>query len=598
MKRRTFLSQLSLTIGSGLIALPDHIAGQDYGPAKNGGNTCWLDVTAPFIVEDPTLGIRSEIVLTSDTFSGVSGYEDGMHATDFEVYLYDSNGRAYGADGLAKRFSVPAMQTTVLSVGDIIGTGRSFFGGMKLRLRPRARIPMHASDLFSSAFVRWTTDESFDNVHANPDPLQWQRPHRFFYSMPFPPLKDYHCIYALFNPYSTASSGTLTVHAPSGERVTESSFVLKPHSSLLFDLREGVFIPDIQAAFESSKYKEQQERRPSAVEGGTVAVTNDQGMVKNFGYLFIKNPEKRRFSIDHPIHQPPFVLTKAKAPFDTDGRFKAKNILYTPLVFRSKRIGGVTLESRFHLSSGAPVEEHLWLNPFITDAKGDVAWQPTNEAKLPATIPGSQSERGIIKLGAFQSCIIDCADLRLPNNLSGGLSLAISPVSNHTLMKVEVRVPKWGAYAFTHFRPGLAAARAYQKPEQRGGLATDYITSGARLELRAGRPIRDEILGVLNIDDRAISGHPFVELFTSLGFLTRVSLGDVPAYGCRHYLLSDLCPGQTFPGDLTLRLVDQRTTLLMSIVHLDYVRRDIALDHGSDRFSTFTEFTCGNDPAR
>jgi len=43
---------------------------------------------------------------------------------------------------------------------------------------------------------------------------------------------------------------------------------------------------------------------------------------------------------------------------------------------------------------------------------------------------------------------------------------------------------------------------------------------------------------------------------------------------------------------LTLRLVDERATLLMSIVHLDCVRRDLSLDHGSDRFSTFNDFGC------
>src|SRR5947209_6082384 len=43
---------------------------------------------------------------------------------------------------------------------------------------------------------------------------------------------------------------------------------------------------------------------------------------------------------------------------------------------------------------------------------------------------------------------------------------------------------------------------------------------------------------------------------------------------------------------LSLRLVDERATLLMSSLHLDYVRRDIALDHGSDRFSTFLDYSC------
>jgi hypothetical protein len=45
-----------------------------------------------------------------------------------------------------------------------------------------------------------------------------------------------------------------------------------------------------------------------------------------------------------------------------------------------------------------------------------------------------------------------------------------------------------------------------------------------------------------------------------------------------------------------LRLVDENATLVMSVLHLDNVRRDIALDHGSDRFSTFHEYDC--DPKR
>jgi hypothetical protein len=44
---------------------------------------------------------------------------------------------------------------------------------------------------------------------------------------------------------------------------------------------------------------------------------------------------------------------------------------------------------------------------------------------------------------------------------------------------------------------------------------------------------------------------------------------------------------------MSLRLTDAKATMLMSLVHIDYGRKDIALDHGSDRFSTFQEFTCG-----
>jgi len=104
--------------------------------------------------------------------------------------------------------------------------------------------------------------------------------------------------------------------------------------------------------------------------------------------------------------------------------------------------------------------------------------------------------------------------------------------------------------------------------------------------------IRDEVIAVINIDDKNIPGNPTLEIFTSSGLTTRVRLGDVPAYSCRHYLLSALLSGKIGANDLSLRLVDEQATLLMSVLHLDYERRDIAADHGSDRFSTFSEFTC------
>src|SRR5205085_1372969 len=113
---------------------------------------------------------------------------------------------------------------------------------------------------------------------------------------------------------------------------------------------------------------------------------------------------------------------------------------------------------RFHLSSGAPIEEYLWMAPFVTDKDGNVPWQLMNDAKLVAELPPKQVERNAIKLGGQQSCIIDASQLGLPGNFSGGLSLPISPTSNHTLMKVELRVAEWSAFAFTHFRPGLASA--------------------------------------------------------------------------------------------------------------------------------------------
>jgi hypothetical protein len=553
---------------------------------------CWLDVAAPFIVEDGEIGLHSEIVLTSDTFVGAHGYEDGADATEYEIYLYDADGKAVGADPVARRLLVPAMQTTVLTLREILGDGRKFWGGMRIRLRPKGRQPMHASDLFSSAFVRWKTDTSFTNVHANPDPLEWQRADKFFYSMPFPPLAEYESVFSLFNPYADQSRGAITLYDQLGAKLREVTYELKPHSSLLFDLRRGEFVNDARRAFSLSDAHHHRAGQLLSPNGGTIAITNQQGSVKGFGYLAIKRAGTSRFSVEHPIHQAPFKPATAPTPFDGAGRFKAKNILYTPLLFRSKRIGGVTLESRFHFSSGAPLEEFLWINPFITDADGKVTWQVTPETTLPATIAAQQIEHGIIKLGGMQSCLFDCAQLPLPGTFSGGLSLAVTPTTNHTLMKVETSVKEWGAHAFTHFRPGLQSARGYQTSPPRGGLATDYIASGARVERNGNKIVRDEVIGVMNIDDKGIAGRPVLEIFTSDGFLTRIDLGEVPSFACRHYLLSELSSGKIGPHDLSLRLVDERATLLMSVVHLDYVRRDLALDHGSDRFSTFNDYSC------
>src|SRR5439155_15675317 len=144
-----------------------------------------------------------------------------------------------------------------------------------------------------------------------------------------------------------------------------------------------------------------------------------------------------------------------------------------------------------------PLEDFLWINPFVTDSNGTVAWQVTPETKLPETISATQIERGAIKLGGMQSCMLDCAELLLPKTFSGGLSLAVAPTTNHTLMKVETSVGEWAGHAFTHVRPGLQSARGYQASPPRGGLATDYITTGARPERSGSKRGAGEVTGVM-----------------------------------------------------------------------------------------------------
>ena len=89
----------------------------------NGNGTCWLDVCAPFIIQDPALGIDSEIVLTSDNFMGARGYADGTDATEYQILLYDMDGRALrgtGENGIARQLTAPAMQTTVIPVSELV----------------------------------------------------------------------------------------------------------------------------------------------------------------------------------------------------------------------------------------------------------------------------------------------------------------------------------------------------------------------------------------------------------------------------------------------------------------------------------------------
>src|SRR5215475_13913833 len=120
--RREFISLLSTSV-AGFAATP-FVRIQQVTPGQTSRSQpnvspstpvapCWLDVCAPFIVEDDKHGIHTEIVLTSDTFGGRRGYEGDIYGTNYEIYLYDSSGKAVGRDGVARRLTVPAMRTTV-----------------------------------------------------------------------------------------------------------------------------------------------------------------------------------------------------------------------------------------------------------------------------------------------------------------------------------------------------------------------------------------------------------------------------------------------------------------------------------------------------
>jgi len=617
--RREFLTRIYRSTAS-LVTWP--ILSQSFLCAQSAGITngqnptqaadsCWLDLCAPFVVQDEERGLNSELVLTSDTFIGRDGHRDGRDATDYQLLLYEADGTPLQLAPGKDKLTVPAMQTTVIPFAELIAPRKSFSGGLTIRLRPNCRESMHATDLFSSAFVRWQTATSFDNVHANPDPLQWQIKKPFHYSMPFPALSDYECTVALFNPYDAHSIGHLVMRDHAGATLIDHAYDLMPHATLLVDLNRPDSSCDALGAFglaqpkpTTSVVKMQRvngaqssakvETSSTARDGGILVITNDDATTKNFAYMVIKKHGERRFSVEHPLHvtQPVSKPAPSVVPFDSEGRFKARNILYSPLLFRGKRVGPITLETRFHLSTGLPYEDVLWLAPFAVDQNGSVPWLASTDQKIASQLNVGQWERNSIRLGNEQSCTLNFSRLTMPNDFAGGLCLPVAPETAHTFMKVEVRVPEWGAHAFTHFRPGLRAARSYQKPRQRGGLMTDYLTAGARLQRRDGKVICDEFVGIINIDDRAVAGAPVLELFGPKGVLNRVQLKSVPAFGCAHFLLSNLLPESSYPFPLSMRLTDESATILMSTVHLDYVRRDLALDHGSDRFSTFTDAGC------
>src|SRR5262245_21061218 len=114
--RRDFLVGMPLAVGV-LPLLNMHSQGAE-NAGCHGDATCWLDVCAPFVIDDEELGMRSEIILTSDTFVGTAGYADGADQTEYEIYLFDTDGLPVGENGVAKRLTVPAMHNTVLPVSE------------------------------------------------------------------------------------------------------------------------------------------------------------------------------------------------------------------------------------------------------------------------------------------------------------------------------------------------------------------------------------------------------------------------------------------------------------------------------------------------
>ena len=534
---------------------------------------------------DTALQLSTSLLLTATCFSGADGYLKTRDSTDYELLLYDHMGREVPL-GSGGKLAVPAMRPTLVNLKERIGKD-SFFGGAKVRVAPSPGQLPRAGDLFSAGFVRWDLPSNFDNIHAHPAAAM-QMTGRFNYSMPFPALSEYHCAFALFNPGDDESYGTLRVADRMGRTVAQRKYQLAPHRTMLFGMQDLVTADSPGEALAITPLKQ-----PKLKDGGTLVVRNQSTRV-SFAYTMMKGREGNSFTSEHPLHfQADVPVKPARAtPYGPKGSFPAQALVYTPMLFRNFRIGGLTLDSRVYLSASRWAEEALWMLPFVTTNEGSIAWVSNQDDRFSDRVaPAALAVEGAVRLSEFQSCRIDGATLPLPDGFAGGFGAATIPKTSHSLNKVEVRAKEWGRVAFTHFRPGGAVAKSYRQVDQRGGLASDYIVSGAHL-IRAKR---DCVLAVMNIEfEDENTGTPIVQLFGPTGLVGERRLTDFGPLACRHLLLSELFPGaQSDPEHpFTVRLMVANAIMIVSALHIDYERRDIALEHGSDRHSTFQDFKC------
>jgi hypothetical protein len=593
MDRRAFLASLA---GSWLVGAGEPAYGSPQYPVADlakksdaAAGACWLDVAAPLVVCDPAQQLTSELLLTATCFPGIEGYKDSHYSTNYQILLYDAAGKEIKLDQ-GGRLNIPALRPTLVSMQELSHRD-SFFGGAKIRLAPSANQVPRAGDLFSAGFMRWNMPSNFDNVHAHPAPPQQVVGH-FNYSMPFPALSEFHCALSLFNPNDEESYGSVRVVDRLGVTVKQVPYRLNPHQTFLYRLGELEMVATPGEAFAVKPLRE-----AKLADGGVVVIHNDSEKVP-FAYTFMKGRAGNSFTVEHPLHFSADAPMKPArtTPFTAKQSFPASALLYTPLLFRGLRVGGLQLDSRMYLSSSRWVEEALWLMPFVTTGDGQIGWVSNKDEKLAERVaPSAVTSQGVVRLTEFQSCRIDAQALPLPDGCSGGFGVAAIPKTSHSLLKVEVAAKEWGRVAFTHFRPGGATAKAYREVADRGNLASDYIVSGAHVIGTASNRKRDCVLAIMNIEfEDEQTGHPKLQLFGQSGVVAEKQLEAFPPLACRHLVLSELFPGvQSDPSHpFTVRMQVPDALMVVSAVHLDYERRDLALEHGSDRHSTFADFKC------
>lgn len=590
--RRTFLSGLA---GSFFAVPAVSSAQQTFVPQPAAAGACWLDVAAPFVALDPQQQLKTELLLTATCFPGVEGFRETHYGTEYQVLIYDHTGKEIHLDNAGK-MEIPAMRPTLLDIGQLTGRD-AFFGGAKIRLAPSPGQVARAGDLFSAGFVRWDLPGNFDNVHAHPAAPQ-QAIGRFNYSMPFPSLTEYHCAFSLFNPADEESEGLLRVVDRLGRTAAQRRYQLRPHQTMLFAMDGLKQFETPSEAFAVASLEKAPLSEPKLADGGAIVIRNETERVP-FAYTFMKGRTGGSFTVEHPLHfQADAPVKPARStPFVGEKKsFPAQALVYTPMMLKGVRIGELQLESRMYLHASRWAEEALWMMPFVTTGEGTIAWVSNRDDQFHQRVaPAAVADQGVVRLSEFQSCMIDSRALPLPDGYAGGFGAACIPKTSHSLNKIELRAVNWGRVAMTHFRPGGAVAKAYRSVEQRGGLASDYIVSGAHVIGGAQSRKRDCLLAAMNIefeDDRTDS--PLLQVFGPQGLAGEKKLGDFAPLACRHLLLSELFPElQSDPAHpFTLRMMAPNALMIVSALHIDFERRDIAMEHGSDRHSTFNDFKC------
>ncbi len=554
-----------------------------------GAGVCWLDVAAPFVAVERHQQLSTKVLLTATCFPGAEGFRKAGYSTQYQVLLYDCSGKPVKLDQDG-RLDIPSLHPTLLDMREIAGRD-SFYGGAKIRVAPSPHQVERAGDLFSAAFVRFDMPHNFDNVHAHPAPPQ-QIYGYFNYSMPFPALSEYHCAFALFNPNEEESFGVVRVVDRMGITVVQRRYQLRPHQTTLYTLADLKTAESPGEALAIAPLDE-----PKLRDGGVVVVRNESEKA-SFAYTIMKGRQGDSFTVEHPLHFAADAPVKParKSPYGPNRSFPAQALLYTPMLFRNLRLGQLQLDSRIYLSASRWQEEALWMLPLVTTGDGQIAWASNHDDRLATRVePAALATDGVLRFTEFQSARIDAGALPLPDGFAGGFGVATIPKTSHSLLKIEVRAVNWGRVAFTHFRPGGASAKSYRQADNRDGLASDYIVSGVHVIGGPNSRTRDCLLAIMNIEfEQDQPGAPKIQLFGPSGLVGEKQLEQFPPLACRHLLVSELFPGvQSDPAHpFTVRMEDARAMMIVSALHLDYERRDIALEHGSDRHSTYQDFKC------